>query len=140
MKKSLLAGASGVLALGLSGGVAGCSGGGEPPFPATWTEIMEGESSVELRPDGTGTFEDVPLWAGTGECTLDGTSLYSGEVRWKHGPGGAIVVPGPNGDLSIYPDTEGFGGHQNWRKLSVAICGEETPSDEVVEYHGPWDF
>jgi hypothetical protein len=116
----------------------GCAQGEAGPFPATWTEIMEGKSWIELRPDGTGTFEAVPFGAGESECDLDDASPYSGDVEWEPGPGDALLVSSAGGVLYIYPDTQGFGGRKNWQELSVAICGPETPSDQTLNY-GKWD-
>ena len=97
-----------------------------------------GPVSGRLRPDGTGTFTEFPLWSGT-ECTKDEVTSYSGEFRWK-AVDGYFQVDAPNGPMTFRPKASMMSDH--WETLVVSICGDDTPADERLAYQGafPLDY
>lgn len=73
----------------------------DAPLPAHWVRFSTEDSSVELRPDGTGTFVDLPLWTGA-RCDSDEVTPFSGELRWQ-AVDGHVEVGSPNGPMSFRP-------------------------------------
>ena len=134
-------------ALALS--TAACSPAPDIKLPAEWTNSLTGEQSSALaqadvvlydhlapdvsalvRPDGTGTFTAFPLWNGQ-ECTKEAVTPYSGEFHWR-AVDGYFQVDTPNSPLVFRPDAQMFS--DNWSKLVVGICGNETPPDQRLVY------
>lgn len=112
-----------------------CTSEEPAPLPGRWVELspMGRRGSIELRSDGTGTFDQVPLWQGGGRCDLAHAVLYTGDVTWverKH----RFVVESPASEIVISADTAPFG--LDWDKLVVGVCGEDTPSDQLIVYDG----
>lgn len=110
----------------------GCADGApDIELPARWVDMPTGRSSaVEFRPDGTGTFTEFPLWSGE-SCNLDDASPYSGDFRW-HAVDGYFQVDAPNGPMRFQPTAHM--GEDDWGKLMVSVCGENTPSDALLRY------
>lgn len=109
-------------------------GGGVPSveLPAKWIGMATNRSSsVEFRPDGTGTFEEFPLWNG-GSCDSSEVVPYSGEFHWRP-VDGYFIVDSPNSPIIFRADTE-LMGSQNWEELVVSLCGEETPGKMHISY------
>ena len=99
-------------------------------LPSTW-DIDDGstpDSSVELRPDGTGDVRNIYMWDGRGDCS--GAERYTGPVKWAaadqlnyrlESPAGSATAGTP-GDLFFSYD---------WDELVAYPCEEPTP-DQVA--------
>ena len=103
----------------------GCGNGSAPPdvaLPAVW-ELDEGPSSVELDTDGTGHFEQFPLWSG-GECDSDRVEPYTGDFRWEAVDGYFRVEATSRPDV-LRPAAH-FGA-DDWTRL-VSLAGPTRPT------------
>jgi len=118
----------------LMGGCGGRDVPDEPDveLPATWSDLSAKGPSVEFREDGTGTLTRFPLWTG-GTCDAEHSVPYSGEVRWT-GVDGYIQVEAPNGPIAFHPDAQFMS--DNWSKLVIRRCGEDTPDSQLLVYGG----
>ena len=111
--------------------LAGCSAEPDAPIPALWDN--EDGSSIELDSDGNATLYRVPVGSGD-NCGTDEASIYSGPASWVAGDRHGYLIETPVGGVPVWADTEGFGGHLNWSKLRVGICGEDSHGKFVVNY------
>jgi|GEM_PF-6648820 len=103
-----------------------CSTTDAPALPDTWERLSpdraEDGTTIELRPDGTGTFTSVPVWDGTLPCSSTRTMRYSGEITWTmHDE--RFMVDAAGTPLVVWGGTGGFlSGSINWGKLLVDVC------------------
>lgn len=114
------------------------------PAPEKWSYLSEnGESSeIELFKDGEGLFTSVPVGVfedcpdGAEVVAVDGGDLevWSGEVAWRNGGDGQVIIESALGDAAIWSDLSGFGGDLPWSQISVPVCDTESGELLVLRY------
>lgn len=142
LRRSRLTALGGVALLLLTLSTSACWGGGKDgkeelslSLPARWESVspLAPDAAVELRADGTGTAENLPVPSGE-PCSVRDAQKYSGSFEWKaQGPGVLqMILPGARvragADLQF--------GSADWGKLVVQVCGAASGPEGILALFG----
>jgi hypothetical protein len=103
-------------------------------LPARWIEILREDTLIELDIHGTGWVENLPT-PGKGECGLENSIQYTGNVEWRPLDEGSVYLELQKGQAILWADVQAFGSLE-WGKVVYGICGVDTQIDELITLGG----
>src|SRR5450759_1693018 len=115
--------------------LAGCSQG-EPALhlPSTWSDIATGTSTIELRPDGTGSAGNLPVAKTGPSCDPSMSSRVTGGIVWRFLSDDRLAVTIDNRDVIFWADYTFES--PDWTKMMLGVCGEETDASHLIAFAG----
>lgn len=101
-------------------------------LPATWV-AESSKATIALSSDGTGRVRDLAVWDGHGQCGVERSRPYTGEVTWTSVGEAALDVVTPDGRVAVWAD--GSFMSFTWSRIDVAICGSDSRLADLELYY-----